>query len=186
MITYSSNVNLAIDKLAKIERDYKLIALRNLKQFLLPIIQIQIKRFILDGGSNDLAMSWGYWQRTGGSWSYHKGKINSFSNGWTHATILPIHPMSYMVRKVNKRPTATGFALNDTKDLINSFTSVNDFTTANGANMYVGSTSFKLDYHEKFFKYKRKIIEPYSQIFAKNKALHQIFMNKVISEIERI
>ena len=184
--TFTGSFNVIESKIAKIEREYRNIALNQLKTYLLPIIQLQIREFILDGGSNDPQFSWGYWQRTGGVWGYHKGKATSFSNGWSNATILPIHPMSFLARSVNRTPRSTMYALNDTRELINSFTSISDFITSNGANMFIGSTSAKLDYHEVDFKYKRKILEPYSIEFGKNKVLHQSFLNKICYELEKI
>lgn len=184
--TFRQGFRFLDSKIHQIESSYRQIAHVEFKRYLLPIIQLQIKEFILSGGSADLKFSWGYWKRSGRGWSYQTGKATNFSNGWKGATMLPIHPLSFLARKVNRTPMSNMFALNDTKELIRSFTSISDFVHRNGASMFIGSTSSKLDYHEKEFKYKRKIIEPYSIQFAENKMLHKTFMDRVCLQLEKI
>lgn len=185
MIRYTSNVSLTIDSISLIMKNIGRIAHDEMKQFLEPYIVSEIKQFIQDGGSDDPKYSWGYWRKIGSQWSYNRGKMTSFSSGWKSATILPIHPMSFLARSIRKVPQSTQFALLDTRELIDSFQSVSSFYDSTTSEMQIGSHSPKLDYHEFQFKYKRPIIEPYSHIFAQDIKVHEKYMNKVIDKLER-
>lgn len=185
-VTYKSEFHIIANKIDQIERSYKPIAMKVFKEVLLPHVKDQIKRFILDGGSSDPKYAWGYWKRIGHDWQYQSGKMSAFSNGWSGASVLPIHPTSFLARKMKRTPSTYLFALNDTTELMNSFTSISDYYTADGVNMFIGSTSFKLDYHEVTFKYKRKIIEPYSIMFAEDVNYHNYIMSKITTELEKI
>lgn len=186
MISYTSNIHLTAEYISKLKQSVNPIALEEMKIVLEPYIIKNIQQFILDGGSSNTTYSWGYWQRKDNNWSYSKGKLTNVSNGWTGANILPIHPQSYLARKIRKSPANGQFALYDTGELFNSFKSISSFTTFNGCEMQIGSTSDKLDYHEVNFKYKRKIIEPYSEIFSEDKSIHNFYLQKVVNRLLKL
>ena len=156
---------------------------------LFPNIKYEIDKLIKAGGSSNPKYSWGYWERRrGDKFTYRKGKAVNFTNGWKASGVVryPIHPLSYKARSKRKIPTAGQFALIDTGDLLRSFKVVSSFSGLGYASLVIGSSSFKLDYHERQFKYRRVISQPVFDIFISNQALHERFFIAVGKELERI
>jgi hypothetical protein len=189
--TIQSDFNRLISNISKFEDDFGIVSYHYTRVNIAPKIVDYIQQLMLAGGSDKPQFSWGYWERAGGEYVYKKGKAKYFSGSfvgkfnWGNTSgrlkRFPIHPRSYMARKVRRRPERGQFALIDTKELFNSFGILSSYHFQGGSETSIGSTSFKLDFHENGTKRvpKRQIIAPTVDWFNNNKTLQ----NKIMSDI---
>lgn len=182
-ITYNTDVHIKFSGVAKVDEYFFRNAEFVMSTYLAREVIQHIRELIMKGGSNIPQFSWGYWQKRKGGWNYIGGrKGKSFTGNWSGkiGTKYPIHPKSYLRRKVRRKPVSGQLALYDTSELYNSFRVVYGYHDKDEAIVAIGSNSKKLDYHEAGTESpKRVMLAPTKIWLDKNKLL----IKRVVKEI---
>lgn len=185
-ITINTQLPQLEKKLNKLEHHLSNIAYKTAKDYAVPKIVNEMQSLIMAGGSSIHALSWGYWKEAGDSYTYVKGKAPSFNFSTKSKAVkrYPIHPNSYLKRKVRTRPKSGQYALYDTGKMYNSFRIVSSYKRINDALVSIGSTDRKFDLHEDGIKVPQRMVLKPVAIWFENSSVKKEMIDKIIKEFE--